>query len=102
MNSRSGLLPVGTTVKVTDVLPNDRYDADPNPRTYIGRVVGYDMGGTKYQVGARYGGWGRWLYMDGGSWAFPTKVVEVPDCPHHSGTPVTDCLVCNPDGGKDW
>ncbi len=62
------MLPVGTYVKVTE---------HGTGRTYIAKVVGYDIGHTKYQLGARYGGWGEWLFLDGGSWAFPRDVAEI-------------------------
>lgn len=63
-------LPVGTYVLVTERGP----DARP---PYFARVVGTDLFGSKYQVGMRYGGWGQWLFLDGGSWAFPEWVREV-------------------------
>ncbi len=63
------LLPPGTYVIVHESLTSSR--------AYIGRVVGYDMGHSKYHIGARYGGWGEWLFTDGGSWAFPGQVEEI-------------------------
>ncbi len=65
----TALLPVGTYVQVRE--------HGPSLRVYIGRVVGYDIGHSKYHIGARYGGWGRWLFTDGGLWAFPGKVEEI-------------------------
>ncbi len=65
----TALLPVGTYVRVRD--------HGPSPRAYIGRVVGYDLFHSKYHIGARYGGWGEWLFLDGGSWAFPGEVEEI-------------------------
>lgn len=46
-------------------------------REYYAVVVGYDMWRSKYEVGSRYAGWGRWLFSDGGSWPFPGWVTEV-------------------------
>jgi hypothetical protein len=63
-------LPVGTYVRVTENWEDAR-------SPYIGRVVGYDMGRTKYEIGIRYGGWAEWLFADGGSWAFPSWVEEI-------------------------
>lgn len=60
------LLPVGTVVTVTDPT------ADlPDGRTYRALVRGYDLGRTKYHLGAEYAP-GR--FCDGGWWAFPSWV----------------------------
>lgn len=50
-------------------LPNGTYIrfAERGIEQY-GRIVGTDLGGSKYEVGARYGGWGEWRFLDGGSW----------------------------------
>ena len=64
------LLPVGTIVEVTERGPHAR-------PPYVGTVVGYDLFRSKYEIGARYGGWNQWLYLDGGSWAFPTEVTAL-------------------------
>ncbi len=63
------LLPVGSYVRVTG---GDAWRAD-----VIGKVVGYDMGRTKYEIGVRYGGWGEWLFLDGGTWVFPRHVEQI-------------------------
>jgi hypothetical protein len=57
------LLPIGTIVKVTERWPTER--------TYVGKVVGYDLGRSKYHVGARYA---PGLYANGGWWPFPSDV----------------------------
>lgn len=63
----SELFPVGTYVRVTVAgRPAD-----------IGKVVGYDIGHSKYEIGIRYGGWGEWLFLDGGTWAFPSEVEAI-------------------------
>ncbi len=64
----SALLPVGTFVRVVE-----QYDG----RTYIGKVVGYDLGRTKYSIGMRFPGWDRWLFAAGGSWAFLGEVEQI-------------------------
>lgn len=71
------LLPIGTYVKVTDPGVRDEQGIVRGAKVYIGRVVGYDMGQTKYEIGARYFSWSDWYFMDGGSWAFPTRVEEI-------------------------
>ena len=62
-------LPAGTYVKVTE--------QGPDGRTYIGRIVGTDLGRTKYEIGVRYACWGRWEFARGGSWAFPSEVEAI-------------------------
>jgi hypothetical protein len=73
------LLPIGTYVLVNDpgcwdtaqrrmVLPE---------RTYYAIIVGYDLFHSKYEVGRRYGGWGTWLFLDGGEWPSPGWCTEV-------------------------
>ncbi len=66
----SKLLPVGAYVRVTDL----GEDARPS---YVAIVRGYDMGHTKYEVGRRFGGWGRWLFGAGNDWTFPSWCVEI-------------------------
>ncbi len=66
------MLTPGTYVRV-----NEPAIAGNPPRSYTARIVGSDMGHTKYELGARYGGWGEWLFLDGGSWAFPSWVTEI-------------------------
>jgi hypothetical protein len=63
------LLPVGAYVRVVE--------HGPDNRTYIGRVRGYDMSATKYHLDIRCGGWGEWLFTNGGAWAFPSEVKEI-------------------------
>jgi hypothetical protein len=63
------LLPVGTVVTVTEP-ETDVLDG----RIYVAKVVGYDMGRTKYELGARYAGWSGWKFTDGGCWASPAWV----------------------------
>jgi hypothetical protein len=67
-------IPDGSYVRVCERLPEG---AAREPRHFVGKVVGTDMGRTKYQIGARYGGWGEWLFADGGSWAFPGEVAVI-------------------------
>lgn len=50
-----------------------RYN-DHQQHTRVAVVVGTDMGRTKYEIGHRIGGWGEWLWADGGAWAFPSQV----------------------------
>jgi hypothetical protein len=59
------LLPIGTIVNVMH--PGATYSD-------VAKVVGYDIGGTKYELGLRYAGWGEWKWQDGGTWAFPLHV----------------------------
>lgn len=63
-------LPVGTYVRVTE------HGLNPRP-PYIAKVVGTDMGCTKYEVGVRYAVWRSWRFLDGGTWAFPSQVEEI-------------------------
>lgn len=63
----SATLPKGTYIRYTDHHGVTRY----------GVVVGTDMGRSKYEVGDRVGGWGRWIWSDGGSWVFPSQVQVV-------------------------
>lgn len=63
----TALLPVGAYVRVTE----------PDRLPYVAKVVGYDMGRTKYEVGRRYGGWGEWLFCDGGTWVFPGHAKQI-------------------------
>lgn len=73
------LLPVGTYVRVDD--PGCWDTAQRRmvlaPRTYIAVIVGYDVFHSKYQVGARFSGWDRWLFLDGGDWTFPGWCTEI-------------------------
>jgi hypothetical protein len=66
-------LPAGTYVRVDD--PGCWDTAQRRmvlaPKTYFAIIVGTDLFGSKYEVGHRYGGWDRWLFSDGGSWAAP-------------------------------
>lgn len=64
------LLPIGTYIRVVE--PGE-YARPP----YVGVIVGYDMGRTKYELGLRYGGWGEWLFLKGGSWTFPSWTTEI-------------------------
>lgn len=72
------LLAVGTYVRVTpqpwQTLDGVTHPADP---PYVGKVRGYDLGHTKYQISERVAGWGRWLFADGGRWEFPRVVEEI-------------------------
>jgi hypothetical protein len=70
--STVAMLPVGAIVAVTE----PGLDDNP-PRTFVAKVIGYDLGRTKYELGARYAGWGRWLFGDGGVWAFPSQVRQI-------------------------
>ena len=47
---------------------------DGHREPFIARVVGTDMGRTKYHLGARYCGWNEYLFLDGGTWASPDEV----------------------------
>lgn len=76
MYDGSQMLPEGTYVLV-DESTNWSENAYRPPRTFIGRVVGTDVYGSKYHIGARHGGGGKWLFLEGGSWAFPVHVVAI-------------------------
>lgn len=52
-----------------------RYRDEQNLRRYA-RITGTDIGCTKYRIANRVGGWGEWLWVDGG-WVFPGKVEAV-------------------------
>jgi len=76
------LLPVGTVVRVTERRVEQRPFMQPDAlggeyvrtRTYVAKVVGYDLGRTKYNLGIRYATHPP-LYVDeGGWWAFPGEV----------------------------
>ena len=73
------LLPVGTYVLVQD--PGCWDTAQRRmilaPSAYYGRVVGYDVFRTKYELGTRYPGWGRFAFLRGGSWVAPSWCAEV-------------------------
>ena len=70
------LLPVGTYVRVEEPDPPGRPDEGA---IWWGKVVGYDMGRTKYEIGQEYlpG-----AFMDGGSWAFPSWVHRASEDPN--------------------
>lgn len=66
------MLSVGTVVLVTQRGPGAR-------PPYVGKVVGYDLGCSKYEVGAGFGGWGGdWVFLNGGDWAFRSEVEPRP------------------------
>ena len=73
------LLPVGTYVLVQD--PGCWDTAQRRmvvaPRAYYARVVGYDLFRSKYELGARWAGWGEWHFSECGSWAGPRWCTEV-------------------------
>ncbi len=73
MYDGSARLPDGTYVRVTERTCEETGPA----RAFVGRIVGTDIGRTKYEVGGRYGGWGKWLFLKGGCWAFPGEVEEI-------------------------
>jgi hypothetical protein len=79
MADSSPMLAPGTYVRVDKqpVWQGTRDNVTIPAKTYIGVIVGTDMFRSKYQVGARFGGWGEWLFMDGGSWAFPHEVTVI-------------------------
>jgi hypothetical protein len=81
------MLTTGTYVQVTEPAI-----AGNPPRSYIGRVVGYDMGRTKYHIGARFPAWGEWRFANGGSWAFPSWVTEISKA---------EALQTNSEGNRD-
>lgn len=58
------LLPVGTIVLVTE----------EGGRPYVGKVVGYDIGHTKYQISQRIMGWNTWMWTKSVAWPFPSQV----------------------------
>jgi hypothetical protein len=64
------LLAVGTYVRVTERGVAGR-------PSYVARIVGYDLGRTKYQLGRRYMGWSEWLFGSGGAWSFPDETEEI-------------------------
>lgn len=70
----SDRIPDGSYVRVAERLPEG---AGREARHYIGRIAGTDMGCSKYQVGVRYAGWGKWLFTDDGAWAFPREVTVI-------------------------
>ena len=75
----SRLLPVGAYVLVRDpgcYSHEDGREIFP-PREYYGIVRGHSLGGDKYQVGNRFGGWGEWLFLKGGDWPFRSWCSEV-------------------------
>ncbi len=72
----TALLPVGTYVRVTKFLPV--------PHEFVGKIVGYDLHHSKYEIGARYGGWGEWLFLEGGTWAFPREVEQISEDDAHA------------------
>jgi hypothetical protein len=74
MANGSKRIPDGTYVRVCEQLPETAHRA---PRQYVGRIVGTDMGLTKYQIGRRFGGWGEWRFADGGCWAFIGEVTVI-------------------------
>ena len=63
------MLPVGTIVRVEEPDPHGRPDEGA---IYWAKVVGYDMGRTKYHLGVEFLP-GQFM-EDGGSWAFPSWV----------------------------
>lgn len=86
----TALLAVGTIVQVTERGPW------PKERVYVARVVGYDLGHTKYHLGMRYMGWSDWRYADGGSWSSPRETEELAEADQpsiaaicrHDGVPI--------------
>lgn len=74
----SKLLPVGTYVLVHDLgLKTEMGQQLQEPHEYYAVIRGYDMGRTKYEVGRRFPGWGRWLFGAGNVWPFPSWCTEV-------------------------
>lgn len=75
----SKLLPVGTYVLVKDPGLRDPETGEQlmEPCEYYAVIRGYDMGHTKYEVGNRFPGWGRWLFAKGSGWEFPSWCTEV-------------------------
>jgi hypothetical protein len=71
MGKHTKLLPVGAYVRVTEP------SAALSEGSYIAKVVGYDIGGTKYQVGRRYAGMRGWLFDAGGDWTFPSWCEQI-------------------------
>ncbi len=74
MADGSEMLAEGTYVQVDEKLPES---ASREARSYIGVIVGTDMGRTKYHIGVRYMGWSEWHFLDGGSWAFIGEVTAI-------------------------
>lgn len=70
----SDLLPIGAYVRFREY---SHGFAATEERTRVGRVVGYDIGHSKYHLGARYPGWGKWLFAKNGTWVFPNTVEEI-------------------------
>jgi hypothetical protein len=64
----SAMLTPGTYVRVS------RTRGGQPEAPFIAKIVGTDMGRTKYEVGARFPGWGMWHFLDGGGWAFTGEV----------------------------
>lgn len=71
----SVLLPIGAYVRVDTTKPTA--DGGMEPETYIGIIRGYDIGRTKYNVGARFQTWGEWKFGDGGWWCFLSEATEI-------------------------
>lgn len=79
MHDGSERIPDGTYVRVDRkaVISKDTGDEIFPAQTFIARIVGTDMGASKYRVGARFPGWNRWLFSDGGDWAFISQVTVI-------------------------
>lgn len=71
----SSVLPLGAYVRVDTTKPTA--DGGMEPETYIGIIRGYDLGRTKYNVGARFQTWGEWKFGDGGWWCFLSEATEI-------------------------
>jgi hypothetical protein len=60
-------------------LPNGtyiRYRDEQGLRRYA-RIVGTDMGRTKYKLAGRVGGWGEWLWVEAGNWISASRAEVV-------------------------
>lgn len=92
------LLDVGTRVLVSD--PHDRNCGCNNAQPYVGKIAGYDMGRTKYQINEEcYGRPGE--YYNFVRWAFVDNRVQVhPEGPGYVAAPKAESVKQEPTGPR--
>jgi len=77
MSDGSPMLAVGTYV-IVDESKTWSANAYRKPKPpYVARITGTDLLRSKYEIGTRYAGWGRWLFLTGGGWASPRHITEI-------------------------